>query len=174
MMMLIYGIPDSYPVTVVLFWLSNDGSAVAIFLLSTVSIFMMSSMLSSCDITGTLGSISLGGATVIGTLDDGTVIGTLGGVTVVTPLGLTYVLGLSVCCVFMLLNIFANLLIACNCLSLIVKGVLGPGLFIICINSLYALVDCSVVENPGMMSRCGNNSSTWACLSTIMFGLYQV
>ena len=57
---------------------------------------------SSCDITGTLGSITLGGATVICTLGDVTITGTLVGATLGTPLGLIFVLGLFcvvvVCC----------------------------------------------------------------------------
>ena len=65
------------------------------FLIYNMSICLMSSMLTSFDINGTLGSITLGGATVIGTLDDGTVIGTLGGATVGTSLETTFALG---CC----------------------------------------------------------------------------
>ena len=64
------------------------------FLIYTMSICLMSSMLTSFDINGTLGSITLGGATVIGTLGDGTVIGTLGGATAGTSLGSNFALGL--------------------------------------------------------------------------------
>ena len=46
-------------------------------LFSTASIFLIYSMVSSCDIIGTLGVINLVGATFAGTLSVGTVIGTL-------------------------------------------------------------------------------------------------
>ena len=49
-------------------------------------------MLSSCNITGTLGSITLGVAIVIVTLVDGTLIGTFRGANIGTSLGLTFVL----------------------------------------------------------------------------------
>ena len=103
-------------------------------LLSTMSICLMSSMLSSCDITGNLGSITLSGDTFICNLSDVTVIVTLGGATVGTSLGLTFVLVLFVWWGCILLHSVANLLMSCNWLSLIVKGVLGPGFLIICIN----------------------------------------
>ena len=54
----------------------------------------MSSIFSSCEITGTIGLISLGGATVPGTPSDGTVIVTFRGATVGTYLGTTFLLGL--------------------------------------------------------------------------------
>ena len=140
-------------------------------LISTISIRMMFSMLSSFDITGTLGSITLGGATVIGALGDGTVIGTIGGATVGTSLGITFGLFLFVCYYFMLLKSFYTLSMAWNCLSMIVKGFFSPGLFILCINSLAALVACYFVDNPGMMRCCGNNSTTYACLFPLVFGV---
>ena len=57
-----------------------------------MSIYLMSSMLSSCDITGTLGSITLSGTTIIGTLSNGTIIVTLGGATVGNFLVTTFAL----------------------------------------------------------------------------------
>ena len=66
----------------------------------------MSSMGSYRKIIGTLGVITLGGATVAGTLGGGTVIGTLGGAIVGTSLGKTLVWILYGC---MVLNNFSNL-----------------------------------------------------------------
>ena len=129
----------------------------------------MSSIFSSFNITGTLGSINLGGATVIGTLGNGTIIGNFGGATVRTSPGLTFLLVLFVYCGCMLLNSVINLLMACIWLSPIVKGILGPGILIICINSVADLVDFSVMENLGMMRCCVNNSTTYACIFSFMF-----
>ena len=58
----------------------------------------------------------------------------------------------------------SNILMVCNWVYPIVKGVLGPGFFSICINSLAALVACSVVDNLGVMRRCGKNSTTSDCI----------
>ena len=71
----------------------------------------------------------------------------------------------------MLLNSVANPSMECNCISKIVKGVLDPGFFIICINYLAALVACSVLDNPGMIRCCGKNSTTYAYLYPLLFGL---
>ena len=71
----------------------------------------------------------------------------------------------------MLLNSVANPSMECNCISKIVKGVLDPGLFIICINYLAALVACSVLDNPGMIRCCGKNSITSECLSPLVYGV---
>ena len=60
---------------------------------------------------------------------------------------------------------------ACNWLSLIVKGVLVPGFFTICINSLDAFVSFSVVDNSDMMRCCGNNFTTYECLYPLVFGV---
>ena len=68
----------------------------------------------------------------------------------------------------MLLNSVANPSMECNCISKIVKGVLDPGFFIICINYLAALVACSIVENPGTIRSCGKNSTTSECLSSLV------
>ena len=46
---------------------------------------------------------------------------------------------------------------SCNWLSHIVKGIFGPGLFIICISSLASLVDFYAVNNTGM-TRCGEKN----------------
>ena len=121
-------------------------------LFSTASICMMSSMVSSCDIIGTLGVITLDGVTVTGTLGGVTVTVTLGGEIVGTYLGNTLVWFFSGC---MVLNNVSNLSIACNWLYPIVKGVCGPGFLITCISSLAALVACSVSDNPGMKRCCG-------------------
>ena len=134
----------------------------------------MSSILSSCEITGTLGLITLSGATVLDTLGDGTVICTLGGASVGTSLGTNFTLVLFGCCGCILLKSVANLSMSCNWLSLIVKGFLSPGLFIICTSSLAALVDCSVVYNPGIMRCRGKNYTTYACIYLLVFGVYQV
>ena len=89
-MLFICSLPDLSPAKVVLSWLVTDGVAVKIchFILRP----SMSSILSSCEITGTLGLITLGDATVLGTLSDGTVIAPLGGATVGTSLGTTFAL----------------------------------------------------------------------------------
>ena len=129
----------------------------------------MCSMFSSCDITGTLGSINLGGATVLGTFSDGYVIDTLGGATAGTYLRTTFVFFLA-CCGCMFLNNFANLSMTCNCLSLILKVVLGPVFFVIYNNYLAALVDCSVVKDPGIIRCCGKNSTTYACIYLLVLG----
>ena len=121
-------------------------------LFSTASICMMSSMVSSCDIIGTLGVITLSG---------GTVIGILGGGIVGTSLGNTLVWVFSGC---MVLNLFSNILMACNFLSPIVKGVCGTVFLSTCISSLADLLACSVVDNPGMTRCCGTNSTTYGCL----------
>ena len=114
------------------------------------------------------------GATSIATLNNGTVIGTIGYATVGNFLGLDFLLGLLFCCSCMLLNSITNLLMMFNWISPIVKGALVPGFFIICINYLDALLYCSVVDNLGIMRCCGNNSTTSACLSPLVFGVYQV
>ena len=121
----------------------------------------MYSILSSYNITGTLVSFTLGGATVLGTLGDVTVIDTLVGVAVGTYLGTTFVLGLFGCLVFMLLKSVANLSMAYYWHTLILKGFLGLGFLIICNNSFDALVTCSVVDNPGMMRCCVNNTTIY-------------
>ena len=122
---------------------------------------------SSCEIIGTLGIITLGGATVAGTLGVGTVIVTLGGAIVVAYQGNTVVWVFSGC---MVLNNFANPSMAFNWLSLILKGVYGPGFLSTFISSLAALMACSVVDNPGMTRCCGNNSTTSACISPLVVG----
>ena len=134
-------------------------------------ISLMFSIFSSCEITGTLGFTTLSGATVIVTLSDGTVTDILGGAAIGNSLGTTFVLVLFSFSCCMLLNSVAHLYMSCNWISLILKGVLGPGLFIICNNSLTALVDCSVVHNPGMMRCCGKNSTISACLYLLVFGV---
>ena len=134
-------------------------------LFSTNPICLMSSIFSFYDITGTIGPITLGGAIFIGTLSGGTVIGPLWGATIGTSLQNTSVLVLFHCCGCMLSKGVNKLSMTFNCLSLIMKGFLGPGLFIICNNYLAALVDCSVVDNPGLMGCCGKKATTSACLS---------
>ena len=62
----------------------------------------------------------------------------------------------------------------CNCISPIVKCFLVPGFFIICINSLAALVYCSVVDKPVMMRCCGKNSTISEFLYTLLFGVYHL
>ena len=62
-----------------------------------MSICIMPPMFSSCDITGTLGSITLGGDTFIDTLSAGTVIVTLRGATVDNSLGTTVSVGFCGC-----------------------------------------------------------------------------
>ena len=81
-------------------------------------------MLSSCENIGTIGGTTLSGATLSGTLGVDTLIGTLRG----ASLGNTSVW------VFyghMFLNNIANLLMACNWLSPIMKGFLGPAFSIL-------------------------------------------
>ena len=107
---------------------------------------------SSFVIIGSLGIITLGGVTVAGTLGGGTMIGTRVGAIVGNYLGKTVVWVFSVC---MVLKIFANLLMDCNWLYLIMKGVCGPGFLITCISYLTALVACSAADNPEMMRCCG-------------------
>ena len=131
---------------------------------------MMSSMFYSCESTGSLVPINLGGATVLCTLGDVTIIRNLGGATVGNSLGTNFEFGLFVCCGCMVLKSVANLSMACNWLSPIVKGFLDPGFFIICTNSLAALVDCSVTDNPGMMRCCGKNSTTSEYIYPLVFG----
>ena len=103
---------------------------------------------SSCVIIGTIDVITIGGVTVAGTLGGGTVTGTLVGSIFVTSLCNIVVYVFSVC---MVLNIFANLWMACNWLSLIMKGVCGPEFLIMCISSLEALVACSTTVNTSIM-----------------------
>ena len=74
-------------------------------------------------IIGALGVITLGRVTVAGILGGGTVTGTLVGAFFATYLGNTVFCVFSSC---MVINICANLLMACNWLSLIVKGFLVP------------------------------------------------
>ena len=147
------------------------------FLRYTASTWSVYSTFFFCDINDILGAITLGDATIIGTLGDGTVIGNLRSATEVTPLGTNFALGFFgcySCCGCMLLNSVASLSIEYNWLSPIVEGVLGPVFFNTCINSLYAMVDCYVVDNPGMIRCCVNNSGTSACISPIVFGIYLV
>ena len=92
-----------------------------------MSLCLISSMGYSCDINFSLGVIAFDGVTVAGTLGGGTVTGTLGGTIVGTFLGNTVHWVFYGC---MVLNIFSNLLMACNWLSPIVKGVCGPGCFV--------------------------------------------
>ena len=123
---------------------------------------------SSCVIIGTLGVITLGGVTVSGTLGGGAVNCTLRGAIVCTSIGTTLV---SVFSSYMVLNNFANLSRACNWLSPIVKGVCGPVFLSTCISSLAALVAFSVEDNPCMMNCGGENSTTYVCLSPLVFGV---
>ena len=76
-----------------------------------MSLCMLYSMGYSCVIIGDLGVITLGGVTVSGTLGGGNVTGTSVGAIFGTYLGNTVVWVFSGC---MVLNIFANLLMACN------------------------------------------------------------
>ena len=108
----------------------------------------MSPMLSSCNIIGDLGVITLGGTTSVGTLGVDTVIGTLRSAIVGTSLGITFVWGLYGC---MLLNNVDNLSMACNFLSPIFKGCFGPVLFIIYISFLATLMAFSFVDNHGIV-----------------------
>ena len=117
-----------------------------------VSLCLLYSMVSSCVIIGSLGVIILGGVTITGTLSGGTVSGNLTDEIVGTSLGNNLVWVFSGC---MMLNICANLSMAYNWLSLIVKGVCGPGFLIICSSYLAALVACSAADNSGMMRCCG-------------------
>ena len=126
---------------------------------------------SSCVIIGGLGVITLGGVTVNVTLGGVTGIGTRVVAIVGTYLGNTVFWVLSGC---MVLKICANLLMACNWLSPIVKGVCGPRFLITCISSLEALVACSAADNPGMMRYCGKNSTTSACISPLELGVQHV
>ena len=98
-------------------------------------------------------------------------IGTLGGTIVGTYLGTTLVWVLSGC---MVLNKISNLLMACNWISLIVKGVCGPEYFSACISSLVLLVACSVEDNPDMTRCCRNNYTTSVCLYPLVLGVYNV
>ena len=123
---------------------------------------------SSCVIIVVLGVITLGGVTYDGTLGGGTLTGTLIGAMVGNLLGTTLVCVVSGC---MVLNIFANLSMACNCIYPIFKGVCGPGFLITCIHSLEALVACSVDNNPEMMRCCGKNSTTSACLPPLVLSV---
>ena len=126
---------------------------------------------SSFVIIGSLGIITLGGVTVAGTLGGGTMIGTRVGAIIGNYLGKTVVWVFSVC---MVLKIFANLLMDCNWLYLIMKGVCGPGFLITCISYLAYLVACSVADNPGM-TRCGGKKSTIStCLSPLVLDVYHV
>ena len=99
-------------------------------------------------IIGALGVTTLSGVTVAGTLSGGTVTVTLVDAIVGTYRGNNVVWVLSGC---MVLNSCANLSMACNWISLIVKGVCVPGLLITFISCLAALVACSVADNTGMM-----------------------
>ena len=71
----------------------------------------------------------------------------------------------------MVLNNFANLSMACHLLSPILKGFFGTVFLSTCIRSLAALVDCSVVDNPGMTRCCGKNSTTYVCLYPLDVGV---
>ena len=125
-------------------------------------------MESSCEIIVYLCLITLGGVTVSGTLGGGTVIATLVGAIFGDSLGTTF--GLS----FLRLHgvkYFFNLLMTCNWLSPIVKGVCGPVFLIMCISSLEAIVACSVTENPGMKRCRGKNFTTSACIPPLVLGV---
>ena len=87
--------------------------------------------------------------------------GTLVGAMVGTLLGTNLVWVVSGC---MVLNSCANLSMACNWISLIVKGVCVPGLLIMCNSCLAALVACFVADNTGMMRCCGKDSTTSECI----------
>ena len=129
---------------------------------------MLSSVGSFCEIIKSLGFIILGGVTVAGTIGGGTVIDTLISVIVGTSLGTTLVW------VFyssIVLNNFVNILMACNWISMIMKGVYGPGFLRNCNSSLAVLVDCSVENNPCMISYCGNNYNKCSCLSPLVLGV---
>ena len=141
------------------------------FLLSTASTCTVPSTLSSCEINGILGAITLGDATVIGNLGVGTVIGILRGVTVDTSLGTTLLSSFFGCCGCLLLNSVDSLSMFFNRIYPIVKGVLSPGLFNACINSLAALVAFSVVNNQVKIRCCVNNSTSFACIFSLVFGL---
>ena len=130
----------------------------------------MSYKFSSYEINGIIGSINIGDVTVIGILSAGTVIVTLRGATVITSLGNNYVLVLFSSCGYMLLNSVSSLFIVCNCLSQIVKEVLGPEFFNTCINSLTDLVACYVVDNP-VIIECFGNSTTYVCIFPLSFGV---
>ena len=137
-------------------------------LCSTVYICLMSSIGSSCVVIGDLSVTTLVGLTVSGILGGSTLNVTLVGEIVGTYLGNTLVYVFPGCTV---LNIRANLLMACNWHSPIVKGVCGPGFLITCSSSLAALVACCASDNHGMMRCCGKNSTTYACLSPLVLGL---
>ena len=134
----------------------------------------MSSTLSSFEINGIIGAITLGDSTVISTLGDGTVMVTLVDAIYRTSIGTNFALDFFGCCGFMLLNIVFILSMACNWIYPILNGVLVPGLFNTCINSLGALMACYVVDNPGMIRCCGNNFTTSVFLFLLLFGVYQV
>ena len=118
-----------------------------------------------CVIIGSLGVITLGGVTVNGALGSGTMTGIHVGAIVGTSLGNTVVWVLFG---FMVLKVCANLLMACNWLSPIVKWVCGTGSFIMCISYLTPLVACYDADNPGMMWRCDKNYTTSTCLSPLV------
>ena len=101
-------------------------------------------------IIGAIFFVTLGDVTVSGTLSGSTGTEIRVGTIVGNSLGNTVVWFFSGC---MVLNICANLFMACNCLSPIVQGVCGPVFFIACISSFAASVDCSAADNTGMM-RC--------------------
>ena len=102
---------------------------------------------SSYVIIGYLGIIKLGGVTITDTFGGGTVTGTLVGTIFGTFLGNTVVWVFSGC---MVLNICANLSMACNWLYPIVKGFYGPVFLITCVSSLADLVACYAADNTGM------------------------
>ena len=96
---------------------------------------------SSCVIISVLGITPLIGLTSYVRLGGGTVTGNLVGAMVGTLLRTTVLWVFSGC---MVLNSCANLSMACNWISTIVKWICGTGLLIMCISSLAALVDYSV------------------------------
>ena len=132
------------------------------------SICLLSSIDYSSEIIWTLGIITLVSDTVAGTLGGDTALGTLGVAIIGTSLGNNFVWVFPGC---MVLNHVANLSMACNWLSPILKGCLGPVFFSTCIRSLAALVACSVVDNPGMTRCCGKNSIISACISLLVVGV---
>ena len=70
-----------------------------------------------------------------------------------------------------LLNSFSNLSMACNWLSMILKGVCGPGFLIMCVSSLTDLVVCYVADNPGMRRCYGKNSTISTCIPPLVLGV---
>ena len=104
---------------------------------------LLSSMGSFCVIIVTLGVITLGYFTVVGTPGSGTMNITLGGAIFGTSLGNTLVWVFFGC---IILNNFFNLSMACNWLSPIVKLVCGPVFLSTCISSLESVVACSVED----------------------------